>query len=85
MTEPQAIEISCEEVWKEISDYIDDELEPGLRERMRRHFQQCDHCTAILDGTRNVVQLVGDDRAFSLPAGFSERLRRRLVNPGNKS
>ena len=85
MTEPQAIEISCEEVWKEISNYIDGELEPSLRERMRLHFRQCNHCTAILDGTRNVIQLVGDDRAFSLPAGFSERLRRRLENSGNKS
>src|SRR5579859_7224994 len=33
---------------------------------------------AVLDGTRNVVQLAGDPRAFPVPAGVSERLRAGL-------
>jgi hypothetical protein len=45
---------------------------------MEEHFKGCKHCTAVLDGTRNVVQLVGDATAFELPAGFSNRLYRKL-------
>jgi hypothetical protein len=33
----------------------------------------------VLDGARNVVQLVGDGKAFSVPAGFSRRLYRKLA------
>lgn len=73
-----AIEISCVEVWRELSNYVDGTVDPGLRQRMEDHFKTCEHCTAILDGTRNVVRLVGDSRAFDLPAGFSERLKKRL-------
>jgi len=45
---------------------------------MEEHFKGCKHCTAVLDGTRNVVQLVGDATAFELPAGFSNRLYQKL-------
>jgi anti-sigma factor (TIGR02949 family) len=72
------IEISCAEVWREISNYLDDEISPEMRERMEAHFKACAHCTAILDGTRNVVKLVGDGRVFQMPLGFSTRLYKKL-------
>ena len=68
------IEIDCEEVWRHISNYLDGEVDPQLRVNMEAHFKDCAHCTAILDGTRNVVQLVGDGRTFELPAKTSKRL-----------
>jgi len=49
---------------------------------MEEHFRGCAHCTAVLDGTRNVVRLVGDHRSFELPDGFSQRLKQRLSAPG---
>jgi anti-sigma factor RsiW len=72
------IEISCAEVFQELSNYIDGGVDPELRRRMEEHFRTCEHCTAVLDGMRNVVRLVGDSRAFDLPAGFSDRLKKRL-------
>jgi hypothetical protein len=32
----------------------------------------------VLDGTKNVVRLVGDGHTFDVPGGFSERLKDRL-------
>lgn len=65
----KSIEIGCKEVWEQISNFLDDDIEPGLREPMVAHFKDCAHCTAILDGTRNVVQLLGEGRIFELLAG----------------
>jgi anti-sigma factor (TIGR02949 family) len=72
------MEISCREVIRELSNYIDSDIEPGLREKIRQHLSKCNHCTAIYDGTRNIIQLVGDGRTFELPTGFSQRLREKL-------
>ncbi len=72
------IEISCVEVWREISNYLDGEISADLRKRMQAHFEVCAHCTAVLDGTRNVVQLVGDGRVFQMPEGFSKRLYQKI-------
>lgn len=74
----KVIEISCLEVWREISNYIDNEADPELRARMEAHFKVCAHCTAILDGTQNVVKLVADGVEFDLPEGFSKRLYSRI-------
>jgi hypothetical protein len=68
------IEISCLEVWKEISNYIDNDVPHELRARMEAHFKGCAHCSAILGGTRNVVKLVGDGVEYQMPEGFSKRL-----------
>jgi anti-sigma factor RsiW len=72
------VEISCEEVWREISNYLEGEISAEMRARMEEHFKGCKHCTAVLDGIRNVVQLVGDATAFEVTAGFSNRLYRKL-------
>jgi hypothetical protein len=70
--------LSCREVWKEISNYLEGEVDQSLRGDLEAHFAQCRHCTALLDGTRNVIILSCDHRTFSLPAGFSQRLQERL-------
>ncbi len=70
--------ISCEEVFRALSDYVDGELDAGFRRRLERHFSECAHCTAVLDGTRNLLSLVGREDAIRVPAGFSERLRLRI-------
>jgi hypothetical protein len=72
----RAIEIDCKEVWRQISNYLDNDVEPELRASMTSHFKDCAHCSAVLDGTRNVVELVGDGRAFKIPA--SQRLYKKL-------
>jgi putative zinc finger protein len=72
------IEISCIEVWREISNYLEGAVAPELRARLEAHFKVCKHCTAILDGTRNVVELMADGEPFEVPAGFGERLFKRL-------
>jgi hypothetical protein len=74
----EIVEISCVEVWHELSNYVDGDVDPELRRRMEEHFKACEHCSAILDGTKNVLRLVGDGRAFDLPEGFSDRLKKRL-------
>lgn len=72
------IEISCVEVWREISNYLDEEIPHEMRERMEAHFKVCAHCSAVLDGTRNVVGLVGDGRLYQTPEGFNKRLYKKI-------
>jgi len=72
------IEISCIEVWREVSNYIDDSVDAELRSRIEAHVKHCKHCAAVLDGTRNVVKLVADGETYEIPAGFSKRLYSKI-------
>ena len=70
--------VNCELVWQEISNYLEGDLDGGLRSAMDEHFRTCVKCRSVLEGTRNVVRLYGDDRMIEVPAGFGRRLQRRL-------
>lgn len=78
--------VRCEEVWREVSNYLDGELAPGLHAAIEEHVHGCKRCAAVVDGTRNVIQLYGDERMLEVPFGFSQRLHRRLDEsiPGNR-
>jgi anti-sigma factor RsiW len=70
--------MTCKEVWRQISNYIDDDLSPDVREKLELHLDYCRHCAAIVDSIHNIIVLVADGRTFALPAGFGDRLRDRI-------
>ena len=70
--------ITCEEVWRDISDYVDNELDQKQRAVLEEHFAQCRHCAAVLEGTCNVIRLYRDERVLAPPKGFHDRLHARL-------
>jgi anti-sigma factor RsiW len=70
--------IHCRDVWREISNYLDNDISQEMREELEEHLANCRHCAALVDSTRNVLLLIADERVFPLPIGFSERLRKRL-------
>ena len=77
--------VNCELVWHEISNYIEGEVEPGLRAAMDAHFHTCKQCASVLEGTRNVIQLFGDERMIEVPAGYGRRLEKRLAQSARAS
>jgi len=69
---------SLPEVRRQISNFREGVVDPELRARMEAHFAVCSNCEAVLDGTNNIVRLIGDGQAFDVPPGFSERLFNKL-------
>jgi hypothetical protein len=76
----KVIEISCLEVWREISNYVVGDVDAELRARREAHFKVCAHCKAVVDGTRNVVKLIADGVEYALPDGFSQRLYKKIMD-----
>lgn len=70
---------ACRHVFQRISDYLENAVDPETKSRIEAHLKECSHCTAVLDGTRNLLRLADDDRGFQLPSGFSARLEQRIL------
>jgi len=70
--------VNCEQVWREISNYLEGDVDAALRTAINTHFESCARCRSVLEGTRNVIALYGDERMLEVPVGFSSRLQRRL-------
>jgi Putative zinc-finger len=73
------VNIHCEQVWREISNYLEGEVDVALRAALDEHFRTCQRCRSVLEGTRNVIRLYGDERMIEVPAGFGRRLEKILA------
>ncbi len=78
------LRLNCKDVWREISNYLDDDLPSTTRNRIEAHLAQCRHCAALVDSTRNIIILIADEKMFELPVGFSAKLRERLSQEMNR-
>jgi predicted anti-sigma-YlaC factor YlaD len=77
-------EITCRQVWRELSNYCDDDLTLELKGRIEQHLSVCNHCRALMDGMRNLVTIIVDDRALDLPDEVRRRLYSRWADHLNK-
>ena len=71
--------VTCEQIWREVSNYLDNDIDPALAAGIEEHSAGCAKCRAVIDGTRNIIAIYGDERLFPLPLGFPSRLRRKLA------
>ena len=70
--------ITCEEVLRELSNYLDEELTLELRAQVQEHLRGCRNCKVLVNTTRKTLTLVADHLVTALPQGVSERLIERL-------
>jgi anti-sigma factor RsiW len=71
--------VTCEEVLRELSNFIDGDIDPRLRSEIEDHLRHCHRCSVLHDSTKKVLYIVGDERVFEIPSGYSERLHKFLA------
>jgi len=76
--------VNCDKVWKEVSNYVENDVSAELRVAMDEHFRSCKKCASVLDGMQNVIKVYGDERMIEVPSGFGKRLERRLAQSSRR-
>lgn len=66
--------VSCKTIIANLSEYLDGNTPPEMRQKIERHLRGCHRCSAVYDSTRKMLLITGDERIFEVPAGFSDRL-----------
>ena len=72
--------IRCEDVLREVSNYIDAEVTQELRRQIEEHLRGCQDCTVLVSTTRKTVSLLSSSRILELPSDVSQRLMERLAD-----
>ena len=76
--------VSCKTIIANLSDYLNGDATPEMRQKIEKHLRGCHRCTAVYDSTRKMLVITGDERVFEIPAGFSDRLHTFLDNAVSK-
>jgi hypothetical protein len=75
--------IDCARVLRELSNFIDDDIDPALHASMEGHLRRCRGCSAAHDRTRQILQIFRNPETFPIPSGYSERLHKCLMERMN--
>jgi RNA polymerase sigma-70 factor (ECF subfamily) len=59
--------ISCRHVTSQLSGYIDGQLTQEVRAKIDEHLRLCDRCSIVLDTSRKLLYVAGDERVFEVP------------------
>ncbi len=70
--------MNCKGVIRELSNYIDGDLDPVVKAELERHLGHCEDCTMIVDQTRKTIQIFCDSEPVELPGEVRSRLHESL-------
>jgi RNA polymerase sigma-70 factor, ECF subfamily len=77
---PQPHQRHCKEMFAELSNYLDDELDDSLCEELEKHMDGCEPCKAFLSSLEKSIQLCRTAANESPDPRVAARLRRELLS-----
>lgn len=66
--------MNCKGVIREISNYIDGELDDAARSEIERHLAHCGDCEMVVNQTRKTIEIFCDSQPVDLPDDVASRL-----------
>jgi len=70
--------VKCREVIRELSEYLNGELDATLAEDLRHHLGDCEDCGIVVDTTRKTIEMYCNMEPAPLPPDVKRRLQRAL-------
>jgi anti-sigma factor RsiW len=70
--------LNCKGVIRELSNYIDGELDPIVVQELERHLGHCEDCTMLLDQTRRTIEIFCDSKKVELTGEAKTRIHKAL-------
>ena len=71
--------MNCDAVIREISSYIDGELDVTMKQELEFHLTSCKECTMVIDQTKMTVELFCNEEPVELPQDVRSRLHETLL------
>jgi len=65
-------------VIRELSNYLDGDLDTALKVELERHLQHCEDCSMIVDQTKKTVEIFCDSKPVELPSDVRTRLHQAV-------
>lgn len=69
---------TCKDFLRELSDYLDEQLDPVTKVELDQHVKECPNCWVVLDTTQKTVQIYKNCEAQEVPQGLQNRLMSAL-------
>jgi len=70
--------LTCKDFLNELSEFLDDTLDPKIRAELNRHVEECPNCWVILDTTQRTIKVYKGLEPQTIPPDIHSRLMTAL-------
>ncbi|HXW17070.1 MAG TPA: zf-HC2 domain-containing protein [Candidatus Acidoferrales bacterium] len=70
--------MKCDNIIEELSAYLDDALDPALRQELEEHLKKCKKCRLVVDTCKKTIQIFCNSEPVPLPDETRMRLHSAL-------
>ena len=70
--------MTCQQVLRQLSEYLDGELDPAMVESLTRHLEHCEDCSIVVQTTKKTIEISCNSKPVALSNEVRERLRRSV-------
>lgn len=75
---------TCKDFLRELSDYLDESLDPETRKELDLHVSECPNCWVMLDTTQKTIKVYKGCEAQEVPVELEDKLisalRRKMAD-----
>jgi anti-sigma factor (TIGR02949 family) len=66
--------LTCKDFLNELSEYLDDTLDPEIHAKLHQHVTECPNCWVVLDTTQRTIKVFKGLEPQSIPTDIHSRL-----------
>lgn len=77
--------MNCRNVVRELSSYLDEDLDPALRQAIEQHLGNCEDCHLLVDTTKKTIQIFCNSEPLPLSEDVRNRLHQALAKRLHRS
>jgi anti-sigma factor RsiW len=70
--------LTCKDFLKELSDYLDENVDAEVRAKLEKHILECPNCWVIADTTRKTIKIYKGMEPYPIPSDVESRLMAAL-------
>ena len=70
--------LTCKDFLNELSEFLDETLDPNVRAALHKHVEECPNCWVILDTTQRTIQVYKGLEPQTIPPDIHSRLMTAL-------
>ena len=70
--------LTCRDFLRELSEFLDENLDAEVRAKLERHMTECPNCWVIADTTRKTIRIYKGVDPHPIPRDVEERLMQAI-------
>ncbi|MDR3764721.1 MAG: zf-HC2 domain-containing protein [Acidobacteriota bacterium] len=72
--------MKCSDFLKELSDYLDNNMDATTKAELEEHLQWCHNCYVVCNTTKSTIEIYRGSELYELPDELRGRLQKAIVS-----